>query len=91
MYSTKTCHQLLDSLSAYVDGELKEELCQEIERHMADCEDCRIVVDTLKKTIELYHQTVESKPTLPSDVRMRLFRRLNLEEYLEEPANGGKV
>ncbi len=77
----KNCYHILDSLSDYVDGELREELCHEIERHIADCEDCRIVVDTYKKTIYLYHETV-GEPEIPSDVRLRLFRRLDLEDFL---------
>ncbi len=77
------CPQLLDSLSDYIDGELREELCHEIERHIADCEDCRIVVDTLKKTIYLYHETAQ-EPEIPSDVRTRLFRRLALGDLLDE-------
>jgi anti-sigma factor RsiW len=43
------CHSLLASLSEYVDGELEETICQEIEAHMADCENCRVVVDTLQR------------------------------------------
>lgn len=77
-----SCRHLLDTLSDYLDGELSAELCRELERHLADCENCRVVVDTLRKTIELYRETVP-EPQLPSDVRLRLFQRLNLAEYLE--------
>ncbi len=80
----ENCHHFLESLSDYVDGELKAEICLELERHMADCDDCQIVVDTLKKTVSLYHHTVEL-PVLPSDVRARLFRCLDLEEFLGDP------
>jgi hypothetical protein len=68
-----------------VDGDLDPLLCDEIERHMADCENCQIVINTLKKTVELYHLTAED-PSLPSDVRTRLFHELNLEEFLDIPA-----
>ncbi len=77
----QNCYHFLDSLSDYVDGELRAELCLDLERHMADCDDCQIVVDTLKKTVSLYHKTVD-EPSLPSDVRARLFRSLDLEGYL---------
>lgn len=79
----ETCHYLLSSLSDYVDGEVGQELCQEIERHLADCENCRVVVDTLRKTIYLYHATA-TPPEVPDDVRDRLYLRLNLEEYLKK-------
>ena len=58
----QTCRELLRSLSDYVDGELDESLCQEIEKHMAECDRCQIVIDTLRKTIELYHTL---PPALP--------------------------
>lgn len=75
------CRQLLGSLSDYVDGELADEICAEIERHMAGCERCRIVVDTLRKTVELYHTTADTPATLPPDIRQRLFFRLELEQF----------
>jgi anti-sigma factor RsiW len=78
------CRDLLKSLSDYVDGELDESLCAEIERHMADCDRCQIVVDTLRKTVELYHETSDPAP-LPSDVRARLFLRLNLDDFIAAP------
>ena len=77
----KKCKSLLGSLSDYVDGTAQEELCRELERHLAECEDCRIVVDTLKKTVYLYHANKDTD--LPVDVRERLFKRLNLEDYLK--------
>lgn len=47
---------------------------------MATCENCRIVVDTLSKTVELY-QTAPV-PDLPSEVKERLFTRLSLDNFL---------
>jgi anti-sigma factor RsiW len=77
----KNCRYLLSSLSEYVDGSLDEALCQEIEKHLAGCEDCQIVINTLQKTVDLYHKTTEP-PDIPSDVRARLFKRLDLDEFL---------
>lgn len=78
----KNCRRLIGSLSEYVDGELSEELCSMLEDHLEDCEDCRIVVDTLRKTVYLYHTTAEIE-NIPSDIRQRLYKSLNIEEYLE--------
>ncbi len=78
----KDCRRLLGSLSEYVDGELSEELCNVLEQHLVECEDCRIVVDTLKKTVYLYHATAEGE-SIPSDMRQRLFKKLEIEDYLE--------
>jgi len=77
----KNCKQLFDSLSEFVDGTLQQAFCDEIERHIANCENCRVVIDTLKKTIYLYHETA-GEPTIPSDVRTRLFQRLNLDDFI---------
>ena len=82
MKEHKECRYLLDSLSDYIDGSLSSELCDEIERHMTNCEDCRIVVDSIRKTIYLYHETAVPQK-VPDDVRARLYQRLDLEEFLE--------
>ncbi len=82
MKEHKECRYLLDSLSDFIDGALSSELCDEIERHMADCENCRIVVDSLRKTIYLYHATA-APLAVPDEVRVRLYQRLDLEEFLE--------
>lgn len=78
----KTCRELLESLSDYVDGTLDESLCAEIDKHMAGCERCQVVIDTLRKTVELYHETPLTQP-LPDDVRQRLFVRLELSDFLK--------
>lgn len=75
------CANLLGSLSEYIDGELSAELCREIEKHLAGCDNCRVVLNTTRRTIDLVHAPVE-KPDLPEDVRERLFKRLNLDNYL---------
>jgi anti-sigma factor RsiW len=79
----KECRKLLGSLSAYVDGELDDKLCAMLEEHMETCEDCRIVVDTLRKTVYLYHATSQSEE-IPTDIRQRLYKTLNIEDYLEK-------
>lgn len=73
------CKSLLSSLSDYVDGSAQEEICRRLEDHLSDCEDCRVVVDTLKKTIYLYH--ADTSTNLPGDVRERLFQRLDLDDF----------
>jgi hypothetical protein len=78
------CKSMLVFLSDFVDGTLSEELCQEIECHAAECERCRIVVDTLRKTISLYHDYSDEPAEIPGKVRMQLFKTLNLEDYMEK-------
>ncbi len=77
------CRSLLGSLADYVDGTLNEEVCEEVERHIAECQDCHIVVDTLRKTISLYHRSAAEAGEVPGDVRERLFHTLNLADYIK--------
>ncbi len=69
------CQQLLSSISEFVDGELDPELCRRIEQHLTECENCRIVINTLRKTIDLYQHQPASEG-LPREIRQRLFYRL---------------
>jgi anti-sigma factor (TIGR02949 family) len=71
-----SCQELLGQLSDYVDGELEEALCAELEAHLAGCPNCRVMVDTVRKTITLYSRQATTK--LPADVEARLFSVLNL-------------
>jgi anti-sigma factor (TIGR02949 family) len=82
MAHRENCRHLLDSLSDYIDRELNEELCQTLEAHLAECENCRIVVDTLRKTVFLYRSTA-SGVEMPEDVKERLYKRLDLGEFLD--------
>lgn len=70
------CRELLGDLSDYLDGEAGAAACAEIERHLATCAECRIVVDTLRKTVYLYKEL--PKPELPGAARERLYKALNL-------------
>jgi predicted anti-sigma-YlaC factor YlaD len=80
------CSYLLSSLSDFIDGNLEEMLCEEIERHVADCENCRVVIDTLEKTIYLYHTTAElEQPMVREVVKERLYKRLDIDEFLQKP------
>jgi anti-sigma factor RsiW len=79
MTEHRDCKDLLGQLSAYLDGELEAALCDEIERHMADCENCRIVVNTLEKTVAFYRAM--PAPEMPAEVAERLFQKLKLADY----------
>jgi anti-sigma factor RsiW len=71
------CRDLLGHLSDYVDGELEAAICAQLEAHLAECPDCRVMVDTLRKTIILYRSQAHAE--LPLDVKDRLYRVLKLE------------
>lgn len=80
-HTHSNCQELLSSLSEYVDGSLQADLCDAIERHLRDCNTCLVVVNTLKKTVELYHESADQSP-MPDEVRKRLFVRLELKDFI---------
>jgi anti-sigma factor RsiW len=59
------CEEMLQQLSDYVDGSIEPGMCRELEQHLAGCEPCEVVVDTLRKTITIYREgkTVEMPGT----------------------------
>ena len=76
----ENCRDLLDGLSDYLDGEASAELCAEIRRHVSACKKCRVVVDTLGKTVKLYRQL--PKTDLAGPARERLYKVLDLSDFL---------
>ncbi len=73
------CQDILNNLCAYVDGDLDAKTCQQIELHLETCHKCRVIVDTLKKTISIYQW--DGKEThLPDEIRSRLFMKLALND-----------
>ena len=48
------CTEVIEQLSDYLDQDARDELCRAIEEHLSRCHNCRIEVDTVKKTIVLY-------------------------------------
>ncbi len=68
------CKGLLSELADYLDEMLDPALRIEIEEHLAKCKNCRVVVNTTKKTIEIF---CNSEPVpLPADTRQRLHMAL---------------
>ena len=79
----KKCGEMLGALSDYIDGELEARLCAEIEAHMEGCPDCKVMVDTLRKTVVLYR--TQGQSDVPDDVRSRLHAVLDLEALTSGP------
>ncbi len=64
------CKEVIRSISDYLDGDLDCGLVAEISLHIKCCHDCSVVVDTTRRTIEIY--CGEEPLPLPSDVQQRL-------------------
>jgi len=47
------CKDYISNLADFIDGDIDPELCAEIQRHVGQCANCRIMVDTMRQTVEL--------------------------------------
>ncbi len=64
------CDDMLKILNEYVDGTLEPGVCEQFQQHLAGCNPCRIVVDNIRKTIQLYKG--DEVFELPVEFRARL-------------------
>jgi len=72
------CKELFAELSNYLDDELDDSLCEELEKHMDGCEPCKAFLSSLEKSIQQC-RTVPNESPDPR-VAARLRREL-LSEY----------
>ncbi len=49
-----TCTDFLSKLTDYFDGHISPDLLEEVREHSAACHHCEVVLDTTRKTIEVY-------------------------------------
>ena len=64
------CNELIEQLSEYLDPDARAQLCREIEQHLTHCHDCRLYVDSVKKTIVIAQSG--SAPPIPLTVSDQL-------------------
>lgn len=80
------CRDLISRISEYVDGELSDALCRQLEEHLSECRNCSVVYNSIQKTIEIYRNQPPGS-SLPANTRQRLYRRLCLENILPASAD----
>jgi len=73
------CEEMLKLLNEYVDGTVDPAICTEFEQHMAGCDPCQVVVDNIRKTIQLYKngQPYELPVTFRTKLHAALRKRWN--------------
>lgn len=64
------CKEFRDMLCDYLDSELDQEHCRLFEKHIENCEACRISVDKMKNIISLCENT--EKPEMPDEIKIKL-------------------
>jgi len=80
------CEELPKVLNEYVDRTVDPGICEELERHMADCNPCQVVVDNIRKTIQLYR--AGECHELPLEFQSRLHAAVGAKGKTRHP-NGG--
>jgi len=76
----RRCKEMFAELSNYLDDELDDSLCEELEKHMDGCEPCKAFLSSLEKSIRLCRIAPNESPD--PRVAARLRREL-LSEYQE--------
>ena len=68
------CAGVFARLSEYLDRELPDLSCEEIERHISDCAPCVLFLESLRKSIDLTRGFSSEEPLspLPDDVKHKL-------------------
>ena len=67
-----TCKEFLQELNDYLDEVSNVEVRNRIEAHITNCPNCFVILDTTKKTIQVY-KGMQVEP-LPPDVEARLLK-----------------
>ena len=73
-----TCKEVLDSISLYLDEELKQDIVLEMQNHIGKCSDCRAEFDSLTMTLKLYRH--QETPEMPTGCHDRLIKVLQIEK-----------
>jgi len=69
-----TCKQFLQELNDYLDPSVDSALKGKLEKHVAECPNCFVIVDTTQKTLQVYKGMKAQE--IPADVQTRLWTAL---------------
>jgi len=71
------CTDFLAKLTDYFDGQIDPELLVQVKEHLGSCHHCEVVVDTTRKTIDIYrgHQPYEFPEELSERLRTAVMNR----------------
>jgi RNA polymerase sigma-70 factor (ECF subfamily) len=66
-HGSRSCQQIFEKLSEYLDGDLPPDLCERIDGHMADCPPCQSFLESLRRTVKLVERI--DAPAMPDEIR----------------------
>ena len=67
----RRCKEMFAELSSYLDDELDDSLCEELEKHMDGCEPCKAFLASLEKSIEQCRTAPNESPDARVAARLR--------------------
>ena len=70
-----TCKDFLNELGEFMDGTLDQEIREKLQKHVSECPNCWVVLDTSQRTIKVY-KGLEPQ-TIPPEIHSRLMAALN--------------
>ena len=76
------CKAMFAELSNYLDEQLDDSLCEELERHLKGCEPCEAFLSTLEATIEQCRTSPAECASSKKAVRLRKQLLKNYEQVL---------
>jgi len=83
-----SCAKNRKHLNAYIDGELPNNTCREVEHHLAQCPACRIEFDGLRG-LEPLLKSVEV-PSVPAKLLARIVAEAALRQKRKEAKTSGR-
>jgi anti-sigma factor RsiW len=83
------CNDFLKELTDYLDGTADTSVRTELEEHLHWCHDCYIVMNTTKKTIEVYRNN--ELYNLPEGLRTKLHQAIMNKCKGSQSRAGGKT
>ena len=79
-----SCKEFLAELNEYLDDLVDPATKQHWQAHVDACPNCYVVVDTTRKTMQIYKGMQQQE--LPSDVKNRLWQALEKKMAARRPA-----
>ena len=70
-FRPERCKAMFAELSDYLDEQLDDTLCEELERHLKDCGPCQAFVSTLEATIKQCRRSPQDCPPADSSANLR--------------------
>ena len=78
-----TCKEFMQELNDYLDETVDVEVRRNIEVHITECPNCFVILDTTRKTIQVYKGM--QPQVLPQEVQARLMKAVERKMASRKP------